>query len=63
MKLTKEQIKEINDKYLDRMQECEECEDTEIAHMDADELIIEILNDMGLEDIANSFEDTEKWYG
>lgn len=36
--------------------------DTEAAHSKADDLLCDILTEIGLEEIANEFDAFEKWY-
>lgn len=39
-----------------------ECEDSEYAHSRADELLCELLEDLGYGKIVELYSDVEKWY-
>jgi hypothetical protein len=36
--------------------------DTEVDHYDADQLLIELLKEIGLDDIAEAYDRIAKWY-
>ena len=44
------------------MSECAVNDDTEAAHCDADDILIEILRYEGYDNIADTFEGMDKWY-
>ena len=47
--------------YLKRLKECEEY-DAESAHGRADEILCELLRELGYSDIVDAYEDIDKWY-
>ena len=54
--------KKINvEDYLKRLKECERY-DTECAHGRADEILCELLRELGYSDIVDAYEDIDKWY-
>ena len=56
--LTKEQI----ERYTARLKECQRDTDTETAHANADDVLTDILWDLGLGDIVNQYDAVKKWY-
>ncbi len=50
--MTKEEL-------LKKLRECENNGDTEVAHSDADDLLIGYIND---KDITDAYENVSKWY-
>ena len=61
MKFTIEQI-ELITKVKRGLIELKENQDTEVAHVKADDLLCELLNGLNLNDIVKEFEYIEKWY-
>ena len=54
--------KKINvEDYLKRLKECDRY-DTECAHGRADEILCELLRELGYSDIVDAYEDIDKWY-
>lgn len=53
--------KELNEKYLKRMIECNNYE-AEYGHIDADNILCELLTELGYKDIVEVFEKLDKWY-
>lgn len=53
-----------NADYVTRMQEISEesKQDPESAHVKADDLLCEILTDLGYGDVVNIFNNMERWY-
>ena len=56
--LTKKKIKE----YEDKMLELTNSYDAEDAHIKADDLLINLLKDLGLSDLAKIYDLVGKWY-
>lgn len=56
--LTKKKIKE----YEDKMLELTNSYDAEVAHIEADGLLINLLKDLGLSDLAKIYDLVGKWY-
>ena len=50
------------EEYITRMRECAENGDIEAAHSDADEILCEVLKDLGYEDLITLYHDVRKWY-
>ena len=56
--LTEEKKKE----YLKKMEECSSL-DTECGHIEADDLLIDILKDIGgFDNIISAYENVDKWF-
>jgi hypothetical protein len=54
--------KTLKEKYLKDMQVVETLGDEEVAHCLADELLCNLLKELGYEDIVESFNKIDKWY-
>lgn len=50
------------EKYITRLDELVDLDDTEIAHDLADDIICELLNTLGYEDIVQVHHLINKWY-
>ena len=50
------------EEYITRMRECAENGDIEAAHSDADDILCEVLKDLGYEDLITLYHDVRKWY-
>jgi hypothetical protein len=48
--------------YCILMQRCIDNGDTEAAHIDADDLLVEFLNKLGYTQLTNKFSEVSKWY-
>ena len=59
--MTEEQLAEIENKAIEKMLECNDM-GTEIGHIKADEIIFELLNEIGLKKIAKVYDSVSKWY-
>lgn len=53
---------EISEKYTAQMQVLESCGDYEWAHYKADELLIEMLKELGYTNIVEAWDKVGKWY-
>jgi hypothetical protein len=53
---------ELKEKYLQKMKDVAKNHDAEVAHCDADDLLCELLKDLGYEEIIEAFESVDKWY-
>lgn len=49
-------------KYLRRLTELEDSADPEEDHIEADNILCELLRSVGFEKMADAFEKVEKWY-
>jgi len=47
--------------YINQLKECEK-EGTEDAHINADNILCEILTKLGYDDIVKEFDKLDKWY-
>ena len=54
--------KKLNDKYLRKMKELEYNDDTEHVHSVADDILCDLLIDLGYTELVGVFCDLEKWY-
>lgn len=64
MKLTSEQITEINERYLPYMPSDDHAEigDTERIHELGDEVLVRLIRELGLTEIAEAWDRLPKWY-
>lgn len=53
---------ELIEKYLLKMKIEVETEDAEIAHGNADDILCELLDELGFEEITIAFSHVKKWY-
>lgn len=60
-KIRDEELSEYN-KIRDEMELLIECRNTEYAHSRADELLCELLEDLGYGKIVELYSDVDKWY-
>ena len=54
--------KEIQKKFIKKMQLCETHGDAEVAHSEADDLLCKLLVKLGYHDIIVEYEKIQKWY-
>ena len=52
----------IEAKYLPRMRELIDSDDTEMAHSEADDILIDILKELGFTKLIELYEKVGKWY-
>ena len=45
-----------------KLRQCQSNFDTEIAHVDADGVLTDLLTELGYQDVVDEFEKVEKWY-
>jgi len=50
------------DTYKDRLIELQGSGDTELQHVHADEVLCDMLNDLGFKQIVDEFVKVDKWY-
>lgn len=55
--------KELNDKYLSQLNDLISENDVEKKHIDADNILCELLKELGFNEIVESFNKLKKWYG
>lgn len=48
--------------YLIRLEELSKCSDYEYSHIEADDILCEILQKLGYSDIVREFNNLGKWY-
>jgi len=48
--------------WIDRLRECEKKGDPDYAHSDADQILCEVLNHFGLNDLLEEYSKVRKWY-
>ena len=51
----------MQDYWVKRLQECN-IDDTEMTHILADEVLCELLKELGYDKVVEAFEDLPKWY-
>jgi phosphomannomutase len=56
------QRKELRKKYVDKMKEQILNNDTEEAHGQADDLLCELLRQLGFNSVVDEYEKVHKWY-
>jgi len=61
MKLTKKQLA-IKESVIARLRIEQKNGDTECAHCNADDLLCELLNELGFIDVVNEWQEVDKWY-
>ena len=61
MRINKEQV-ELIYKIKDKLMSEQTNGDTEGAHCNADDYLIELLNGLGLHDIVKEYSKIDKWY-
>lgn len=54
--------KKLNKKYLTQMNKCINNEDTEYAHIIADDILCDLLKDLGYTELIAVYEKINKWY-
>lgn len=59
MRQTKKELIEQAVKELKRLQTCD---DTEVAHADADDVLTELLKNLGCAEVVEEYEKIDKWY-
>jgi hypothetical protein len=47
---------------LERLKEIKSNSDTEIAHQDADDVLCDLLSELGYGDVVEKYYEIEKWY-
>jgi len=55
-------VKDLDEKYAERMAKIAECDDYEHAHGQADDLLREILSELGFCKTVEQFDEVGKWY-
>lgn len=48
--------------YMERLKEIQKNTDIEIAHSDADDVLCDLLTELGYGDIVNEYKKIERWY-
>ena len=49
-------------KAVAKLKELQECHDWEAAHGDADDLLCDLLRELGYSEVADEFDEVGKWY-
>ncbi len=57
-------MKHLNNEYAKKMKEINNNHrvDFELVHIEADELLCELLTELGYEDVVNEYKKIGKWY-
>ena len=53
--------KKLERKYLDRIEEAEK-DDCELYHMKADQVLCDLLNELGFSELVERYDSKSKWY-
>ena len=54
--------KKLNEKYLKQMNELKNNDDYESSHVTADDILCELLDELGYTDLIKVFNELPKWY-
>lgn len=47
---------------IEKMKECVNNGDTEVAHLDADDILCDVLTQLGYKELVDLYEKVKKWY-
>lgn len=47
---------------IKKLLECQQDDDTENAHADADDVLCELLNSLGYGEVVSEYEKVDKWF-
>ena len=47
---------------IEKMKECVNNADTEVAHLDADAVLCDVLTQLGYKELVDLYEKVKKWY-
>ncbi len=47
---------------VEKMKECVNSGDTEVAHLDADDILCDVLTQLGYKELVDLYEKVNKWY-
>ena len=50
------------EKAIDVLQMLQQSHDTEMAHIDADDVLCELLKSLGYEDVVSEYQKINKWF-
>ena len=59
--MTREQLG-LLERYKEKMAECVADHDAEEAHKKADDLLVELLNELGFKEVTRLFDEVKKFY-
>ena len=48
--------------YLEKLIALQKLSDIEVAHYEADDVLVELLSNLGFDDIVNEYAKINKWY-
>lgn len=54
--------KALSDEMVSRLQEEANNDDTECAHINADDILCELLEKLGYKDVVEKYNEVSKWY-
>ena len=58
----KKKKEDIIKETVERLEAIEKSGDTEGGHIEADDILCEVLKDLGCQEIVDAFEKLDKWY-
>ena len=50
------------EKAIETLQMLQQSHDTELAHIDADDVLCELLKSLGYEDVVSEYQKVDKWF-
>ena len=58
-----DEIEKLRREAVEKLRESAKRRDRESAHGEEDEIVIEFLRKLGFDDVADAWDEGEKWYG
>jgi len=55
-------MEELRKSIIERLKVCQQNLDIEMAHSDADDLLCELLRELGCSDVVEAWDEVPKWY-
>lgn len=47
---------------IQKLRECQKLDDVEVAHVDADQVLCDLLSDLGYADVVSEYVEVDKYY-
>ena len=47
---------------IQKLKECQELDDAEVAHIDADQVLCDLLSELGYADVVSEYVEVDKYY-
>ena len=55
-------ITEVSKPFIERLRNCQQSTDTEGAHVYADDVLTDLLKQLGYDEVVSEWEAVDKWY-